>query len=43
VPAQLPEGGVLRHRGWRASKVELPALSPKQDAAVIAPAELEVE
>ena len=43
VPAQLPEGGVLRHRGWRAAKVDLPATSPRQDATVIAPAELEVE
>jgi hypothetical protein len=43
VPAGRPEGGVLRHKGWRAAKVELPALNPKQDAAIIAPAEIEIE
>jgi hypothetical protein len=43
VPAQPPAGGTLRHKGWRASKVDLPALSPKQDATVIAPAEIEIE
>jgi hypothetical protein len=35
-------GGTLRHRGWMASSVNLPALG-KQDPSVIAPAELEVE
>lgn len=35
-------GGTLRHRGWMATSVNLPALG-KQDAAVLAPAELEVE
>ena len=43
VPAKPPEGGTLRHKGWRAVKVELPALSAKQDAAIVAPAELEIE
>ena len=43
VPAGTPAGGVLRHRGWRAVKMELPALNPKQDSSVLAPAELEVE
>jgi hypothetical protein len=43
VPATPPSGGILRHKGWRASKVELPALTGKQDAAIIAPAEIEVE
>lgn len=43
VPAsgKVP-GGTLRHRGWMASAVNLPALG-KQDPNVIAPAELEVE
>jgi hypothetical protein len=43
VPAtgRVP-GGTLRHRGWKASSVELPLLG-KQDVTVIAPAELEVE
>jgi hypothetical protein len=43
VPARPPSGGILRHKGWRAAKVDLPALSAKQDAAIIAPAEIEIE
>jgi hypothetical protein len=43
VPAQTPAGGTLRHKGWRASKVDLPSLSAKQDATIIAPAEIEIE
>lgn len=43
VPAKPPSGGTLRHKGWRASKVDLPALSARQDAAIIAPAEIEIE
>ena len=43
VPAGKPEGGVLRHKGWRAAKVDLPILNPKQDASFIAPAEIEIE
>jgi hypothetical protein len=43
VPAsgKVP-GGTLRHRGWVASAVNLPPLG-KQDADVLAPAEIEVE
>ncbi len=43
VPATPPAGGVLRHRGWKVNSVNLPALLPKQDVSVLAPAELEVE
>ena len=43
VPAKPPAGGTLRHKGWRAVKIDLPALAAKQDAAVIAPAEIEIE
>jgi hypothetical protein len=43
VPAGKPEGGTLRHKGWRCAKVDLPALNPKQDASIIAPAEIEIE
>jgi len=43
VPAQPPSGGTLRHKGWRAVKIDLPALSAKQDPAIIAPAEIEIE
>ena len=35
-------GGLLRHRGWSASAVNLPSLG-KADVAVLTPAELEVE
>lgn len=44
VAAQgTPEGGLLRHRGWRARRVELSRPGAGQDPAVIAPAEIEVE
>jgi len=36
-------GGVLRHKGWRAQRIELPTLAPGQSATVIAPAEVEIE
>ena len=43
VPANgRVSGGTLRHRGWMASSVDLPPLG-KQEAAVLAPAELEIE
>lgn len=35
-------GGTLRHRGWKATVIELPDLG-RRDLSVIAPAELEVE
>jgi hypothetical protein len=41
VPAEPPPGGVLRHKGWRAEKVELPA--PPHRSPVVAPAEIEIE
>ncbi len=43
VPAKLPDGGILRHKGWRAAKIDLPALTPQQDATILAPAEFEIE
>jgi hypothetical protein len=44
VPATgKPGAGVLRHRGWRATAVQLPKLNSRQDLAVLAPAEIEVE
>jgi hypothetical protein len=36
-------GGTLRHRGWRAEKIDLPALLAKQNTSILAPAELEIE
>lgn len=44
VPATgKPSGGLLRHRGWRATAVSLPQLNTRTDLAVLAPAEIEVE
>ena len=43
VPAngKVP-GGTLRHRGWSAASVNLPPLG-KQNPAILAPAEIEIE
>jgi hypothetical protein len=35
--------GLLRHKGWKAEKIELPPLAPGSNASVIAPAEVEIE
>jgi hypothetical protein len=43
VPAATPAGGTLRHKGWRAASIDLPAVNPRQDNAIIAPAEIEIE
>ena len=43
VPAKPPAGGSLRHKGWRAAKVDLPPLPSGQDPNIIAPAEIEIE
>lgn len=43
VPANgKAPGGMLRHRGWIASSVNLPPLG-NRDVAVVAPAEVEIE
>ena len=39
-PSGKAPGGVLRHKGWKAEKVDMPALPPGN---ILAPAELEVE
>jgi hypothetical protein len=39
-PSGKAAGGVLRHKGWRAEKVDLPTLPPGN---ILAPAEIEVE
>ena len=41
VPAGVPQGGVLRHKGWQARKVDLPV--PKHGSSVVGPAEIEIE
>lgn len=43
VSGEPPFKGVLRHHGWRATKVKLPTLSEGVDRHVIAPAEVEIE
>ncbi len=35
--------GLLRHKGWKAEKIELPPLATGANASVIAPAEVEIE
>jgi hypothetical protein len=41
VPANgKAPGGLLRHKGWQAAKVDLPAAAP---GVILAPAEIEVE
>jgi Domain of unknown function (DUF2760) len=36
-------GGVLRHKGWKAVKIDLPPIVPGSNSIVIAPAEIEIE
>ncbi len=44
VPANgKAPGGLLRHKGWKAEKIELPQLSQSQNLKLVAPAELEIE
>ena len=43
VSGEPPFHGILRHRGWKAGKVELPKLADVLDPSIIAPAEVEVE
>ncbi len=44
VPADgKVEGGILRHRGWKAETVNLPSMQAGERALIVAPAEIEVE
>ncbi len=43
VTGKPPFKGILKHRGWRAGKKEIPKLSDILDPSVIVPAEVEVE
>jgi hypothetical protein len=44
VPATgKASGGILRHKGWRVDKVDLPKITSSSDVNVLAPAEIEVE
>lgn len=42
VSGEPPFEGVLKHRGWKAGKKEIPKLSDIQDATIIIPAEVEI-
>ncbi|MGK5079239.1 DUF2760 domain-containing protein [Janthinobacterium sp. HLX7-2] len=42
VVGSAPFTGTLSHRGWRAASVRLPKLSEQHDAAILAPAEVEL-
>ncbi|MBI3681778.1 MAG: DUF2760 domain-containing protein [Acidobacteria bacterium] len=42
-PGPAPKGGTLRHRGWKAEKIDLPAIGSKQDVSIVAPAEIEID
>lgn len=42
VSGNPPFKGVLRHKGWRAGKAELPKLAAGKDSRLIAPAEVEI-
>lgn len=37
------KAGLLRHKGWKVEKIDLPALPAKGSLKIIAPAEIEVE
>ena len=42
VTGEPPFHGLLRHKGWRASRLELPTLSTVNDPSILAPAEVEI-
>jgi hypothetical protein len=42
VTGEPPFTGSLRHHGWRVAEVRLPAPPPEPEAAIIAPAEVEL-
>lgn len=43
VAGDPPFEGVLKHRGWKAGKKEIPKLSDIQDSTIIIPAEVEIQ
>jgi hypothetical protein len=42
VGGHPPYAGVLRHRGWRATRLELPKIVGQHDPRILAPAEVEL-
>ena len=43
VSGEPPFEGILKHRGWKAGKKEIPKLSDIQDSGIIIPAEVEIQ
>ena len=43
ITGEPPFEGVLKHRGWKAGKKEIPKLSDIQDSTIIIPAEVEIQ
>lgn len=43
VVGDPPFKGILRHRGWKTSKLDIPTLSKQENPGIIAPAEVEIE
>jgi len=42
VVGEPPFKGILRHKGWQVGKMKLPTLTGRQNAEIIAPAEVEI-
>ena len=42
VVGEPPFSGIIRHKGWQVGKVKVPKLSGRQNAEIIAPAEVEI-
>ncbi len=42
VTGDPPFEGIVRHRGWKAKRLEMPTLSSSQEPGIIAPAEIEI-
>ncbi|MDL1982983.1 MAG: DUF2760 domain-containing protein [Deltaproteobacteria bacterium] len=42
VTGEPPFKGIVRHRGWKAKRLEMPTLSGSQEPGIIAPAEVEI-
>ena len=42
VVGEPPFSGILRHKGWQVGKMNLPSLTGRQNAEIIAPAEVEI-
>ena len=43
VAGEPPFDGIVKHRGWKAGKREIPKLSDVQDSTIIMPAEIEIQ